>query len=68
MQGIWDRITYENDMIPSTGSEHAGWWNADKSIMTMEDLHNNGWRYETELVVDWDSQENVRDVQERVDL
>ena len=78
-QGIWDRITYENDMIPSISALWRHWqrtcwvveyWkHADNNTMIMEDLPNNGWRYEgAELVVDWDSQENARDVQERVDL
>jgi hypothetical protein len=78
-QGIWDRITYETDMIPSISAlwRHwqrtcwvMGYWNqAAKNVMTMEDLHNNGWKYDgAELVVEWDSEENSRDVRERVDL
>ena len=74
-QGIWDCITYENDMIPSTSALWRHWqrtrwvmryWNqADNNNMTTEELNNNGWKYEREgLIVDWDSEENTKEVQE----
>ena len=77
-QEIWDSITYENDMIPSTSALWRHWqrtcwamcyWNQADNNMTTEELNNNGWKYEREeLIVNWDSEENTKEVQERVDL
>lgn len=37
--------------------------------MTIEELQDHGWKYQgTELLVEWDSEENTRKVQECVDL
>ena len=78
-QNIWDRITFETEMIPSIEALWRHWkrccwvldmWRqADSNAMHLADLASWGWKVENELLsIDWDSDDNQSLVRERVQL
>ena len=77
-QTIWDRVQHETDMIPSNNALYQHWnrtcWVIDmwsqscESHMVLKPLTEYGWRIEEgELYYDWDSEENMVAVRNRVD-
>ena len=78
-QNIWDRIKFENEMIPSSDALYLHWkrscwishmWQqADKNIMVLEDMTNYGWRLDDgNLKVVWDTDENIQSIRNRVEI
>ena len=78
-QNIWDRITFENEIIPSTDALWRHWkrscwiidmWRqADKNNMVLQPLNSHGWTIDDgHLTIDWDSMENIKAIQDRVSL
>ena len=76
-QNIWDRITIETQMVPSTEALWRHWkrscwvmdmWRqADKNTMQVATITNFGWNLaDNVLTIDWDSAENQAAVNERV--
>ena len=76
-QCIWDRIKFENEMIPSEEFLFRHWkracWVLDlwkqlnKNIMCPKPLSGYGWiTTKDTLAIDWDSQSNMDAVRERV--
>ena len=76
-QCIWNRIQYENEMIPNTDALFLHWkrvcwvldyWKqADRNTMYPKTLSNYGWNVKDDsLTVDWDSDINMDAVRERV--
>ncbi len=74
-QNIWDRVKFENEMIPSDDALLLHWkrscwvlhmWQqSDQPIMTLE---NYGWGIiGNELTIKWDTATNVQAVRDRVD-
>ena len=64
-QNIWDRIKFENEMIPSTGALFLHWqrscWvvhmrmQADKNILVLHPITNYGWTLtDGKLPIIWD--------------
>ena len=77
-QCIWDRIQFENEMIPNNDALHQHWrrvcwvldlWaQADSKVIVPKPLSDYGWKVqENALVVDWDSDVNMDTVKERVE-
>ena len=77
-QCIWDRIQFENEMIPNNDVLHLHWkrvcwvldlWaQADRNTIIPKPLSNYGWKVQDNtLAVDWDSDVNMDAVKERVD-
>ena len=77
-QTIWDRVQHEADMIPSNGALYRHWkrtcwvinmWSQScQSHMVLAPLTEFGWRIEEdELHFNWDSEENMAAVRERVE-
>ena len=78
-QKIWDRITFEDEMITSVSALKRHWqrscwvlhmWRqAQENRMILAPPAGNGWLHQDgKLVVDWDSKENIQSVRRRVDL
>jgi len=76
-QHIWDRITHETEMIPSTEALWRHWtrscwiidmWRqADHNIMQLAPVTSYGWNIiDGILTMDWDSTENITAVKKRV--
>ncbi len=77
---IWARIHYEEEMIPSCDalSRHwkracwvfSVWSQSTANVMTYPPLENHGWKQpqQNTLTIDWDSENNVTSVKERVAL
>lgn len=76
-QNIWDRIQFEDETIPSVDSLYRHWkracwvidmWHqSNRNIMELKHLTDFGRIIEGDtLTFDWDSQENVAAVQQRV--
>ena len=77
-QTIWDRVQFETEMIPSNDALDRHWkrtcWVLDmwkqssQSTMLLKPLTDYGWRIEgDELMYEWDSEENMAVVRQRVD-
>ena len=78
-QNIWDRIQFENEMIPSSDALYLHWkiscwishmWQqADKNTMVLEDITNYGWRLDDgNLKVFWDTDENMQSIRKMVEI
>ena len=76
---IWDRTAFETDMVPSVDALWRHWkrscwiidmWRqADKNTALLKDLTSHGWlRREDNLVIDWESEGNVKAIEQRVAL
>ena len=76
-QNVWDRITFESEMIPSTEALWRHWqrscwvidmWRqADRNTMQVANINSYGWKVvDDTLAIDWDSAENQAVVNERV--
>ncbi len=76
-QCIWDRVQFENEMIPSTDALHRHWkrscwvidmWHqANKNEMAVRPLTDYGWKVNGDtLTFDWDSDINMEAVKQRV--
>ena len=79
---IWDRISSEDEMISSVGALKRHWlrscWVLDmwsqaqrtNMILPPLNLDGNGWLRvnDEELAIDWDSQDNIQKVRDRVSL
>ncbi len=74
---IWDRISFENEMIPSTDALWRHWsracwvihmWNqADAHTMHLKPMVDFGWKQENgNLTIDWDSTSNFAAIKQRV--
>ena len=76
-QAIWDRISFEDEMIPSLEALQRHWlrsswvlhmWRQAQTTGTMS-LVGNGWsKDERGKAIDWDSNENLTKIRNRVDL
>ena len=77
-QCIWDRIQFENEMIPNNDVLQRHWkrvcwvldlWaQADRNTIIPKPLSNYGWKVQDNtLAVDWDSDINMDAVKERVE-
>ena len=77
-QCIWDRIQFENEMIPNNDVLHRHWkrvcwvldlWaQADRNTIIPKPLSNYGWKVQDNtLAIDWDSDINMDAVKERVE-
>ena len=78
-QTIWDRITFENQMIPSDCALRLHWerncwvlhiWQpASRNTMALEPLSECGWSVtEGSLNIVWDTKENAKTIRARVAL
>ena len=78
-QTIWDRISSENETIPSLEALHYHWlrscwvlsmWQqAQSSQMNLASLNGNGWEMEDGVLkIFWDTPENMKKVKDRVRL
>ena len=80
-QAIWDRISFEDEMIPSLEALQRHWlrsswvlhmWRQAQTTGTMalEPQLGNGWLKDQDgkLTIDWDSEENMKKIRSRVDL
>ena len=78
-QNIADRITFDNDMIPSNEALFYHWkrscwvlhmWRqADKNNMVLQPITEYGWTLsDNKLTVVWDTPENVQAIRARVNL
>ena len=78
-QKIWDRIMFEDDMIPSVGALKRHWkrscwvlhmWRqATQNRMLLPPPASNGWmKQDGKFIIDWDSKESMQAVRQRVDL
>ena len=77
-QSMWVRISFEDEMIPSTEALWRHWkrscwvidmWSqADQNTMTVASLTDFGWSitHDSILTVDWDSSENQEAIKGRV--
>ena len=73
-QTMWDRIQFENEMVPSTDALHQHWkrscwvldlWNqAEKNILNPKLLTEYGWLKDGGIV--WDSDTNIKEIMLRV--
>ena len=72
-KSIWDRICFEDEMIPSIEALKCHWmrscwvihiWSqAQENHMELLPLHENGWIVrDDELSIDWDSSKNIKAV------
>ena len=77
-QTIWDRVQFETEMLPSNDALARHWkctcwvlhmWNqSSQSTMDLKPLTDYGWKVEgDELLYDWDSEENMTAVRQRVE-
>ena len=77
-QNVWYRVKFENEMIPSNEAlllhwKRACWviemWKqADKKEMDLAPLTSCGWQLNQQrLCIEWDSSENIKVVNERID-
>ena len=77
-QCIWDRIQFENEMIPNNYVLPRYWkrvcwvldlWaQADRNTIIPKPLSNYGWKVQDNtLAVDWDSDVNMDAVKERIE-
>ena len=78
-QTIWDRISSENETIPSYEALHYHWlrscwvlhmWQqAESNVMLLAPLDCNGWTKNNEtLEIFWDTAENIQKIRQRVRL
>ena len=78
-QNIWDRVKYENDMIPSNDALYLHWqrscwvinmWQqADHNSMALQPMTSYGWEVcNQELFIVWDTPENQAAIRHRVNL
>ena len=78
-QTIWDRISFESEMIPSDEALHLHWirscwvihmWaQADTNMTVLQPLEQHGWQLTgDQLSIVWDSEENIRSIRARVSL
>ena len=79
-QTIWDRISFEDEMIPSLEALRYHWlraswilhmWQqAQSNAMMLAPLHRHGWTRDNDgkLHIYWDTEENRQTVKSRVDL
>ena len=76
-QQTWDRVLYENEMVPSMEALYRHWmrtcwvihmWKqANKNIIELLPLTKHGWKLENDILTsDWDSEENIQNVNKRV--
>ena len=76
-QNIWDRVQFENEIIPSTDALYRHWkrtcwvidmWQqANKTGMVLKPLYGCGWKIDGDsLTFDWDSEGNIEAVKERI--
>ena len=76
---IWDRTQFENNMIPSIDSLYRHWtrtcWVLDMWVQAasnqimLKPLLHYGWKMnDGKLMFDWDSDTNMKKVQNRVQL
>ena len=74
---MWDRVQFENAMVPSTDALYRHWmracWVIDKwhqasnNEMVVQPLVEYGWKLDGEMLsFDWDSSANMEAVRERV--
>ena len=74
-QIIWDRITFESEMVPSTQALWRHWkrscwvidmWRqADRNTMQLATITSYGWKVVDDiLTIDWDSDENQAAINE----
>ena len=71
---MWDRVQFENEMVPSTDALHRHWkrscwvldvWSqADKNTLNPKLLTEYGWLKDGGIV--WDSDTNIKEVMLRV--
>ena len=78
-QNIADRITFENDMIPSNEALYYHWkrscwvlhmWRqADKNSIVLQPITEYGWTIsDNKLTVVWDTPQNMQAIRDRVNL
>ena len=72
-QPIWDRISFEDEMIPSLEALQRHWLRRQTQTtgtMALEPLVGNGWLKDQEgkLTIDWESEENMKKIKSRVDI
>ena len=76
-QCMWDRVQFENAMVPSTDALYRHWmracwvidmWHqASNNEMVVQPLVEYGWKLDGEMLTfDWDSSANMEAVRERV--
>ena len=76
---IWPRITYEDDILPTTEALWRHWlrscwvitmWKqSDRNIMQVADITRCGWKINNGIVsIDWDSDSNLAAINEKVIL
>ncbi len=76
-QTIWDRVTYETDMIPSMDALWRHWkrsvwvihmWHqAESHVMKVKSILEYGWKANDDtLAIEWDSSDNIQAIQRRV--
>ena len=76
-QCIWDRIQFENEMVPNTDSLYRHykrvcwvldlWRQADRNTLNPKPLCDYGWSVQNENIsVAWDSDSNMDSIRERV--
>ncbi len=78
-QTIWDRISSENETIPSCEALHYHWlrscwvlhmWQqAQSNEVVLAPLNGNGWTKTNEtLEIFWDTAENIQNIRQKVQL
>ena len=79
-QRIWDRISFEDEMIHSLEALRRHWlrtlwvvkmWSqAQSNTMILPPLQGHGWKRQESgrIEIDWDSEENIKKVKDRVQL
>ena len=76
---IWERVDFEDSLIPSIEALRLHWmrsrwvllyWRqAQHSYIQLPPIEKHGWKIkEQSLVVEWDTEENIKGVQSRVAL
>ncbi len=78
-QNIWDRVKFENEMIPSNEALYLHWkrscwvlhmWRqADQNYLVLQPVTNYGWTLtEGKLCIVWDTPSNLQVIRDRVSL
>lgn len=77
-QNIWDRIKFENEMIPSTDALYLHWqrscwvlhmWRQADDNMMLQPMTNYGWTLSNgKLSVIWEAPHNIEAIRRRVGL
>ena len=76
-QAVWDRITVENEVLPSVEALWRHWkrscwvldmWDqADQNPIEVKDISSYGWIVQDDAIgIDWDSAENMAKIEQRV--